>query len=64
MLNALSLFCCGVLSIPGIIVTALALGKVRHDLRAARTLVNWGWGLLGASVALWVVFIALAIATG
>jgi hypothetical protein len=62
VLNGLSIFCCGILGIPGVIVTALALGKVHHDVRGARILVKWGWGLLVASLALGVVLLTLLFA--
>jgi hypothetical protein len=62
VLNGLSIFCCGILGIPGVIVTALALGKVHHDVPGARTLVKWGWGLLIASLALGLAFFAILIA--
>jgi hypothetical protein len=62
VLNALSLLCCNILGIAGVIVTSIALSKINHDVPGARTLVRWGWGLLAAMFVLLVVFILISVA--
>ena len=44
------LLCCGVLSIPGAIVAAIAMGRVHTDPESARKLTIAGWVLFGLSI--------------
>jgi len=46
------LFCCGILSIGGVICSAIALSKADYDPQSARQLVKWSWISLVASVVL------------
>jgi hypothetical protein len=39
----LSLTCCGLLAIPGIVMAALAMGRVNSDPASARGLTMWSW---------------------
>jgi hypothetical protein len=45
--NILLLFCCMPLSIPGIVLAALSLGKINHDPNSARKLTIWAWVCFG-----------------
>jgi hypothetical protein len=38
-------FCCFLLAVPGIITSAIALGRIQTDPESARNLTKWGWGL-------------------
>ncbi|MFA1548790.1 hypothetical protein [Actinomadura chokoriensis] len=44
------LLCCGVLAVPGAIVSAIAMGRVHNDPESARKLTIAGWILFGLSV--------------
>lgn len=50
---------CNVLAIPGIVTSALALGRVRTNPRSARTLTIWSWVLFGASLLIGLIFMIL-----
>jgi len=53
VLNFLSLAsCCNVLGLPGGILAAVALSRVREQPGSARTLLVWSWVLFGAGFAL------------
>jgi hypothetical protein len=59
--NILLIFCCMPLSIPGIVLSALALGKINHEPDSARKLTIWAWicfgiGVLAAAAVLALVF--------
>ncbi|TDC65215.1 hypothetical protein E1200_18825 [Actinomadura sp. GC306] len=47
--------CCGVLSIPGVITSAIAMGRVHSDPESARRLTVWSWVLFGASIVLGII---------
>ncbi|MDL4772704.1 hypothetical protein [Actinomadura xylanilytica] len=59
-----TLICCNLLTIPGIVTGALAVGKAATDPAASRTLTIWSWVIFGVSMALGVVLLILMIATG
>ncbi|MFA1543427.1 hypothetical protein [Actinomadura monticuli] len=44
------LLCCGILGIPGAIVSAIAMGRVQSDPESARKLTIAGWVLFGLSI--------------
>jgi Na+/proline symporter len=44
------LLCCGILGIPGAIVSAIAMGRVHTDPESARKLTIAGWILFGLSM--------------
>lgn len=49
------LLCCGVLSIPGAIVAAIAMSRVDTDPESARKLTVWAWVLFALSIVLGIV---------
>ncbi|MGP4026515.1 hypothetical protein [Actinomadura sp. 3N407] len=49
------LLCCGVLSIPGVITAAIAMGRVDSDPESARKLTVWSWVLFGVSIFLGII---------
>ena len=51
--------CCALLSIPAVVTSGLAIGRVDTDLPTARRLVTWSWGLLAGNVVL-VLLVAVA----
>lgn len=55
------LLCCGLLSIPGVITSAIAMGRVESDPESARKLTLWSWVLFGASVVLGIVLLIIYI---
>ncbi|GAA0573907.1 DUF4190 domain-containing protein [Actinomadura livida] len=55
------LLCCGVLSIPGVITSAIAMGRLQSDPESARKLTVWSWVLFGASVVFGIIFIVIYI---
>lgn len=58
VLNGVAIFLCGnLLSIVGVILAALAIGKTRDDVRGARSLVRWSWILLAVGLAFWLLLI-------
>jgi hypothetical protein len=59
-------FCCFLLTIPGIITSAIALGRIQSDPESARNLTRWSWGLFIASAILGLILVviyAVVIAT-
>lgn len=42
--------CCGVVSIPGVITAAIAMGRVDSDPESARKLTVWSWVLFAVSI--------------
>ena len=60
--------CCGIASLPGLIVGGIAMSKAEVDPDAARNLTKWAWICLGITIGLAVlgigVFIAIGIAGG
>jgi hypothetical protein len=44
------LLCCGILGIPGAIVSAIAMGRVHNDPESARKLTIAGWVLFALSI--------------
>jgi hypothetical protein len=45
-----SLFCCLVFGVPGIVLSAIAMGRSERDPTSAHKLVKWSWGALAAAV--------------
>lgn len=60
--NILLLFCCMPLSIPGIVMSALALGKINHEPDSARKLTIWAWVCFGIGLVVALCFLALVFA--
>jgi hypothetical protein len=63
--NIIMLFLCWLIAIPGIICSAIALGRVNSDPDSARTLTMWGWVLFGLGILMgigfWVIYIAVVL---
>lgn len=53
--------CCGILSIPGVVTSAIAMGRVQTDPESARKLTMWSWVLFGLSFVLGIVIIVIYI---
>ena len=57
--------CCGVLSIPGAITSAIAMSRVDTDPESARKLTLWSWVLFGLSfvigIVLMIIYIVLVV---
>lgn len=60
----LTVFCCGVLAIPGIITAAVALNRVHTDPVSAKNLTTWSWVIFGVSIVLTLAALAALIALG
>ncbi|MFC3687017.1 hypothetical protein [Aquipuribacter hungaricus] len=58
VLNGVAIFLCGnLLSIVGVILAAVAIGKTRDDVQGARSFVRWSWILLAVGFAFWLLLI-------
>ncbi|MEU8797797.1 DUF4190 domain-containing protein [Spirillospora sp. NPDC048819] len=55
------LLCCGILSIPGVITAAIAMGRVDSDPESARKLTIWSWVLFGVSVVLGIIIMVVYV---
>ena len=55
------MICCGVLSIPGAVTAAIAMGRVHTDPQSARTLTIWSWVLFGISIVAGIVILIVYI---
>ncbi|XRQ11233.1 DUF4190 domain-containing protein [Actinomadura welshii] len=53
--------CCGIVSIPGVVTSAIALGRVQSDPESARKLTMWSWILFGVSLVLGIILIIIYI---
>lgn len=56
--------CCGIASLPGLIVGGIAMSKAETEPESARNLTRWAWICLGITVGLAVLFIAVMIVIG
>lgn len=56
------LFCCGIVSIGGLICAAMAMSKADTEPEAARSLNMWAWILLGVTFLIDVVIVIVLIA--
>ncbi|GAA2638334.1 hypothetical protein SMC26_35020 [Actinomadura fulvescens] len=57
-----TLFCCGVFGIAGIITSAMAMSKVKTDPAAARKLTTWSWVIFGVSLVIGLIIIVVYVA--
>ncbi|MFG2006511.1 hypothetical protein ACGFNU_45930 [Spirillospora sp. NPDC048911] len=57
-----TLFCCGVTGIAGIITAAMGMSKVKTDPGAARKLTTWSWVIFGVSLVLGLVILVIYFA--
>ncbi len=54
ILNGVAIFlCANLLSIGGVALAAIAIGKTRDDVQGARNLVKWSWILFAIGFAFW-----------
>ncbi|WP_245667493.1 hypothetical protein [Actinomadura macra] len=53
--------CCNIVAIPGVILAAIAMGRVQSDPHSARKLTLWSWILFGASIVIGIVVLVLWI---
>ena len=62
VLNGIAIFFGNLLSIGGVVLALLAIGKARDDVDGARTLTRWSWILFAVGFALWLLLIIGALA--
>lgn len=60
----LSLTCCGLLAIPGIVTAAIAVSRTQTDPVSAKNLTNWSWVIFGLAILVGVVFLIIFFAFG
>ncbi|WP_242900565.1 DUF4190 domain-containing protein [Actinomadura terrae] len=51
--------CCNILAIPGVVLAAIAMGRVQTDPESARKLTMWSWIMFVAAIVLGIVFAIL-----
>jgi hypothetical protein len=51
----LSMTCCGLLAIPGVVMSAIAMGRVNSDPASARSLTLWSWVIFVVNIVIVVV---------
>ncbi|MEU5882641.1 DUF4190 domain-containing protein [Spirillospora sp. NPDC047279] len=56
-----TLFCCGIFGIAGIVTSAMAMSRVRTDPVSARKLTTWSWVIFGVSLVIGLIIIILYI---
>lgn len=61
---ALTVLCCGIFALPGIITAAVAMSRWHTDNRSARNLVTWSWVIFGLSIALMIVSVVVLFGFG
>lgn len=62
--NILLVFCCVPLSITGVVLSALALGRISHDPNSARKLTVWAWICFGVGITIGIAVLAVLFANG
>ena len=60
----LTITCCGIFAIPGIITSAIAVSRSQTDPASARTLTLWSWAIFGAAILLGIVILVLFFVLG
>ncbi|MEO3787101.1 hypothetical protein ABGB12_27565 [Actinocorallia sp. B10E7] len=60
----LTITCCGLLAVPGIVTAAMAVGRVNTDPVSAKNLTMWSWVIFGAAVLVGIVLLVLFFAMG
>jgi len=60
----LSLTCCGLLAVPGVITAAIAMNRVNTDPESARNLTQWSWVIFGGAILVGIVAFVLLLALG
>jgi len=58
----LSMTCCGLLAIPGIITSAIAMGRVNSDPASARNLTLWSWIIFAVNIVIMVAIVIVYVA--
>jgi glucan phosphoethanolaminetransferase (alkaline phosphatase superfamily) len=59
-----TLICCNVLCIGGIVTSAIALNRAQTDPHESQNLVKWSWVILGVSIALQILLLAVLMMIG
>ncbi|MFI0452345.1 hypothetical protein [Actinomadura sp. 6N118] len=57
-----TLFCCGVFGIAGIVTSAMAMSKVHTDPNSARKLITWSWVIFGVSLVVGLIIMVVYVA--
>ena len=60
----LTITCCGLLALPGIVTAAMAMGRVNTDPVSARNLTLWSWVIFGGAVLVGIVLVVLFFSMG
>ncbi|GAA3201916.1 hypothetical protein [Actinocorallia longicatena] len=60
----LTVLCCGIFAIPGIITAAMALNRVHTDPVSAKNLTMWSWIIFGAAIVLSIAAVVVMAALG
>ena len=60
----LTITCCGLLAVPGIVTAAIAMNRVHTDPVSAKNLTMWSWVIFGAAVLVGIVLFVLFFALG
>ncbi|MGI8330166.1 hypothetical protein ACRYCC_09375 [Actinomadura scrupuli] len=58
----LSMTCCGLLAIPGVVMSAIAMGRVNSDPESARSLTLWSWVIFVINIVIVVVAVIVYVA--
>ncbi|GAA0944371.1 hypothetical protein [Actinocorallia libanotica] len=60
----LTITCCGLLAVPGVITAAVAMNRVHTDPVSAKNLTNWSWVIFGIAVLVGVVLLVVFFGLG
>ncbi|GAA2725272.1 hypothetical protein [Actinocorallia aurantiaca] len=60
----LTITCCGLLAVPGIVTAAIAMSRVHTDPVSAKNLTMWSWVIFGAAILVGIVLLVLFFALG
>jgi hypothetical protein len=60
----LTVLCCNVLAIPGIVTSAIAVNRFQTDPDSARSLTAWSWVIFAANIVIWITFIVVLFLIG
>ncbi|MBC6460293.1 hypothetical protein [Actinomadura sp. HBU206391] len=60
----LTVLCCNLLAIPGIVTSTIAINRVQTNPDSARTLTAWSWVLFAANIVIMITFVTVGILLG
>jgi hypothetical protein len=60
----LTVLCCNVLAIPGIVTSAIAVNRVQTDPDSARSLTAWSWVIFAANIVIGITLIVVFYLVG